>query len=211
MRHARRHSVMSSHGVTLPIRLQQGFTLIEVMVVVVIVSILAAMIGMSVGGSDTRRILQERDQLLDSIALIRLESVDQGRMLGLVPLLQTATDPARYVVVQFDPLEKNIDKRWQIAPDFKIHDLPSGVNLTITVLQVAARANQSTALDRLKSDSALSPKMIWFGNGEATATRMQLSQDGQPVGDAIEVTALGRVLQDEQKSGDRSVQSRGDQ
>jgi general secretion pathway protein G len=197
-------------GVQGAIRLQQGFTLIEIMVVIVIVSILAAMIGMSVNGSEARRVAQERDQLQDSIAEIHLESLDQGRMLGLVALLQTAAAPARYAVVQFDPSEQNKDKRWRLAPDFKVHDLPSGVNLSITVLQDSTRANQSTALDRFKSDSALNPQMVWFGNGEATAARLQLSQDGQPVGDAVETTALGRVLKDDSKDLS-NTSSRGDQ
>ncbi len=180
-------------------RLQRGFTLIELMIVIVIIAILASLVALSVNGSDTRKVMQEREQLQDSIAEIRLESVDQGRMLGLVPLLQTSTDPARYVVVQFDPLEKDKDKRWKLASDFKVHDLPSGVELSITLLQNNIRQNQSTALERFKVDSALNPQMIWFGNGEATAARMQLSKDGQAIGDAVEVTTLGRVFKDDIK------------
>jgi len=183
-------------------RLQHGFTLIELMIVIVIVAILAAMVALSVDGSDNRKIMQEREQLQDAIAEIRLESVDQGRMLGLVPLLQTATDPARYVVVQFDPLETNKDKRWHLTNDFKIHDLPKGVELSIAPLQNSTRQNQATALERFKVDSELNPQMIWFGNGEATAARLQLSRDGQPIGEAIEVTTLGRVFKD---SGQQSV------
>lgn len=175
---------------------QSGFTLIEVMLVVLIAGIFAAMIGLSIGGSDTRRVLQEREELMDSIAEIRLESQDQGRMLGLIPLDQTATDHARYVVVEYDPTATDKDKRWKPSVDFKVHTLPLGVELTITPLQDNNQQKPSEHLNDITS-GALSPKLIWFGNGEATAARLQLVQEGQNVGDAVEVTALGSVKKDE--------------
>ncbi|AXI02788.1 pilus assembly FimT family protein [Aquirhabdus parva] len=175
---------------------ESGFTLIEVMLVILIAGILTTMVSLSLGGSETRKLLQEREELIDSIAIIRLEAQDQGRMLGLVPFYQTATDPPRYAVVQFDPNESNKDKRWKLAEDFKIHDLPPGSELNITLSQDNAPRNQNTALEKFKVDSALNPQLIWFGNGEATAARLQILQDAKPVGDAIEVTALGRVNND---------------
>ena len=185
---------------------QQGFTLIEVMLVVLIAGVFAAMVSLSVGGSETRRVLQEREQLVDSIAVIRLEAQDQGRMLGLLALDQTATEPARYAVMQFDPNDANKDKRWKPAEGFKVHNLPTGVILNVTPLQDNTRQTPSARLNDITS-SALSPQLIWFGNGEATAVRLQLSQDGQPVGDAVEVTTLGRVKKEETRSTDHSSES----
>ena len=186
---------------------QQGFTLIEVMLVVLIAGIFAAMVSLSVGGSDTRKVLQEREQLVNSIAVIRLESQDQNRMLGLLTLDQTATDPARYIVMQFDPTEANKDKRWKPAEGFKVHSLPTGVVLDVTPLQDNTRQTPSARLNDITS-SVLSPKLIWFGNGEATAVRLQLLQEGQPVGDAVEVTTIGRVKKEETRSTD-SVSENG--
>lgn len=183
---------------------QQGFTLIEVMLVVLIAGVFAAMVSLSIGGSGTRKVLQEREQLVDSIAVIRLESEDQGRMLGLLVLDQTATDPARYVVMQFDPNDPNKDKRWKPAEGFKVHVLPSGTILTVTPVQDNTRQTPSERLNDITS-STLSPKIIWFGNGEATAARLQLSQEGQPIGDAVEITSLGRVKKEETRSTERST------
>ncbi len=178
---------------------QQGFTLIEVMLVVLIAGVFAAMVSLTVGGSETRKVLQEREQLVDSIAVIRLESQDQGLMIGLLALDQTATDPARYMVMQFDPSDPNKDKRWKPAEGFKVHELPTGVMLTVTPVQDNTRQMPNERLNDMTSGT-LSPKLIWFGNGEATAARLQLSQEGQPIGDAIEVTSLGRVKKDESRS-----------
>ncbi len=187
-----RHVSAQSHSKQVT---QSGFTLIEVMLVVLIAGIFAAMIGLSIGGSDTRRVLQEREELMDSIAEIRLESQDQGRMLGLIFLDQTATNPARYVVVEYDPTATDKDKRWKPSVDFKVHALPSGVELSVTPLQ-DNNQKPSEHLNDITSGQ-LSPKLIWFGNGEATAARLQLVQEGQNVGDAVEVTALGSVKKDE--------------
>ncbi len=177
---------------------QSGFTLIEIMLVVLIAGIFAAMIGLSVGGSDLRRIMQEREELIGSIAEIRLESQDQGRMLGLVSFYQNATDPARYVVVEHDPNAEDKDKQWIPAKDFKVHPLPQDVDLTVTPLQSNDKPQTSTLFKKMTS-SEFSPKLIWFGNGEATAARLQLLHEGKNVGDAVEVTALGQVRKDEDR------------
>jgi general secretion pathway protein G len=174
---------------------QSGFTLIEVMLVVVIAAIFAAMIGLSIGGSETRRVFQEREELMGSIAEISLESQDQSRMLGFISLNQTATDPARYIVVEYDPTATDKNKKWKPATDFKVHALPSSVEVTVTPLQNTVQ-NPSAHFNDITSGE-LSPKLIWFGNGEATPVRLQLLLDGQNVGDAIEITSLGKVKKDE--------------
>lgn len=185
---------------------QQGFTLIEVMLVVLIAGVFAAMVSLSVGGSETRRVLQEREQLVNSISVVRLESEDQGRMLGLLAVDQTAAEPARYFVMQFDPNDPNKDKRWKPAAGFKVHPLPTGVILTVSPLQDNSRQTSSAPLNDITS-SILSPKLIWFGNGEATAARLQLSQEGQPIGDAVEVTTLGRVKKEDTRLTDSSSEN----
>jgi prepilin-type N-terminal cleavage/methylation domain-containing protein len=177
---------------------QSGFTLIEIMLVVVIAGIFAAMVGLSIGGSDLRRVMQEREELIGSIAEIRLESQDQGRLLGLVSLYQSATEPARYIVVEYDPKAKDKDKQWIQAEDFKPHPLPEGLELTVTPLQPKDTGRTSIFFKNITSGE-LSPKLIWFGNGEATAARLQLLQEGKKIGDAVEVTSLGQVKKDDSR------------
>ncbi|MEC7121223.1 MAG: prepilin-type N-terminal cleavage/methylation domain-containing protein, partial [Pseudomonadota bacterium] len=63
----------------------RGFTLIELMLVIVIMGVFAAIVGLSVGGAGERRLLVERERLMDNLSIIRLESIDQGRVLGLLP------------------------------------------------------------------------------------------------------------------------------
>ncbi len=172
---------------------EAGFTLIEVMLVVLLAGIFAVMVSLSVGGSEVRKAMQEREQLADSLAMIRLESADQGRMLGLVAVDETSSDPARYAVVEYDPTASTKDQRWHLASDFKPHDLPHGMGLIINRDDTAMNAQESQALEQLKSDSVLSPDILWYGNGEATPGRLQLILAGQPVGDALALTSIGLV------------------
>lgn len=179
------------------INAQRGFTLIELMLVIVIISIFAAMVGLSVGGTSERQLLQQRERLIDNLALIRLESADQGRVLALQPISQTATQSAGYAVVGLDLQATEKAQRWPLAEDFKSQPLPDRVRLVINSL-ASPSPRQARSQGNTVFDEQDAPRLIWFGNGEVTPARLQLMQDDQPIGAAIYVTATGLVSDDEQ-------------
>lgn len=74
----------------------RGFTLVELMVVMVILGIFAGMVSLSVGGSEKRRQMQFYDKLVDDLKLAKLEAVDQSQVHGLVFLPENATRPPSY-------------------------------------------------------------------------------------------------------------------
>ncbi len=148
---------------------------------------------------------------------IRLESADQGRILGL--LIQPATDiaPAQYEVVEYrpqanpdssnqnqlnqsqsiqsqftqnQPMRERDQYRWQLATDFDSQTLPEQSSLQIQSL------DHQLNLDALKQNDAL-PQIIWLGNGEAVPVRIQLYLQQQQVGDAIVLNRLGAVSDEE--------------
>ena len=196
---------------------QQGFTLIEVMLVIVIMAVMASLIAMNVQGVDQRKVMQARELLVLNLKKIRLESADQGRILGL--LIQPATDiaPAQYEVVEYRP-QANPDSsnqnqlnqsqsiqsqfnpnqprgardqyRWQLATDFDSQTLPEQSSVQIQSL------DHQLNLDALKQNDAL-PQIIWLGNGEAVPVRIQLYLQQQQVGDAIVLNRLGAVSDEE--------------
>ena len=196
---------------------QQGFTLIEVMLVIVIMAVMASLIVMNVQGVDQRKVMQARELLVLNLKKIRLESADQGRILGL--LIQPATDiaPARYEVVEYRPQanpdnsnqsQPNLNQstqsqftqnqprrerdqyRWQLATDFDSQTLPEQSSVQIQSL------DHQLNLDVLKQNDAL-PQIIWLGNGEAVPVRIQLYLQQQQVGDAIVLNRLGAVSDEE--------------
>ena len=199
---------------------QQGFTLIEVMLVIVIMAVMASLIVMNVQGVDQRKVMQARELLVLNLKKIRLESADQGRILGL--LIQPATDiaPAQYEVVEYRPQanpdnsnqsqlnqsQSNLNQstqsqsspmfgqrdqyRWQLATDFDSQTLPEQSSVQIQSL------DHQLNLDALKQNDAL-PQIIWLGNGEAVPVRIQLYLQQQQVGDAIVLNRLGAVSDEE--------------
>lgn len=178
---------------------QQGFTLIELLVVIVIISIFAAIVGMSVGGVEHRRLMQEREQLINDLAVIRLESLDQARVFALVPLSANATTDAGYIVAEYSPetatdkrtgqLDKN--KLWQPVDDFKQRTLSANAFLRVSALdqQTENQNMQNQHAQALLGREA--PRLIWFGNGENKPVQIQMIKDGQPVGGPVYVSSTG--------------------
>lgn len=178
---------------------QKGFSLIELLVVIVIISIFAVIVGMSVGGVEHRRLMQEREQLINDLAVIRLESLDQARVFALVPLSASATSDAGYIVAEYSP-EIATDKRtgqldksklWQPVEDFKQRSLSGNAFLRVTALDQQAE-NQN--MQNQHAQALLgreSPRLIWFGNGENKPVQIQMIRDGQPVGGPVFVSSTG--------------------
>lgn len=176
---------------------QQGFTLIELMLVIVIIGIFAAMVSLSVGGEGERRLLLLRERLVDNLAIIQLESLDQGRLLALQPIMQQAEQSAGYQVVGFEPSAEEVAKRWPVAAEFTVQPFPDRVRLQITPLQSRQAARPPTRDAKIWQEGS-TPQLIWFGNGEATPVRLQLLKDQQPIGAPLYVNAAGQVSDNEQ-------------
>lgn len=64
-----------------PHRLQQGFTLIEIMVVIVIMTIMTSLVVLNIGGVDQRRAMQAREMFILDLKKINKESTDQAKVL----------------------------------------------------------------------------------------------------------------------------------
>lgn len=185
---------------------QHGFTLIEVMLVIVIMAVMASLIVMNVQGIDQRKVMQAREMLILDLQKIRLEAVDQGRVLGLVFLPATDVAPAAYQVLeyvakpsederqQFEEIYKPKEYVWRIAEDFKIKNLPEQSALEIKML------DQTQALERLELAQGKRPELIWLGTGEVLPARLQLFLQQHPIGDAIELNRLGLLVKDMDES-----------
>lgn len=185
---------------------QHGFTLIEVMLVIVIMAVMASLIVMNVQGIDQRKVMQAREMLILDLQKIRLEAIDQGRVLGLVFLPATDVAPAAYQVLeyvakpsederqQFEEIYTPKEYVWRIAEDFKIKNLPEQSALEIKML------DQTQALERLELAQGKRPELIWLGTGEVLPARLQLFLQQHPIGDAIELNRLGLLVKDMDES-----------
>ena len=94
---------------------QQGFTLVEIVVVVVILSIFAGMMSLSVGSSESRKNRAFYEHLTDSLSYVRLLSAERMQPMGLslqadkqgqvAPVIVTLSNP--YIAYQTDDIPSN--------------------------------------------------------------------------------------------------------
>ena len=91
--------------------LESGFTLVEIVVVVIIISIFAGMISLSVGSSESRKNHAFYEHLTDSLNYVRLLSVERMQPMGLslqadkqgkvIPVIVTLSNPYAHYQTPF--------------------------------------------------------------------------------------------------------------
>lgn len=94
---------------------QQGFTLVEIVVVVVILSIFAGMMSLSVSSSESRKNRAFYEHLTDSLSYVRLLSAERMQPMGLslqadkqgqvAPVIVTLSNP--YIAYQTNEIPSN--------------------------------------------------------------------------------------------------------
>lgn len=193
---------------------QRGFTLIEVMLVIVIMSIFAALVVVSVSGVEQRKLMQQRDQLINDLNVVRLESSDQARVYALMTTSATATAPAGYFFAEYqlpeqaDPATLSTQPQnaarannatqkplWQPVDGFKARTLEEGAMLQIRSMDNSPQVSGPEGLLGRQS-----PDLIWFGNGEVKPARLQIIFNNQPIGNPIYINTTGMVSDTEQGS-----------
>lgn len=186
---------------------QKGFTLIELMVVIVIIGIIASLIIFNIDGVDQRKAMQARELLILDLKKMNRESVDQSRIYALV--IQPQTDVTRFGY-RFDEylpqgsqnqdsinrmnhsntLNKtnNSQKKWLEADAGSVRELPNRVSFTVVSQDHEFKQAQNT--DLLGNNA---PKLIWLGNGEVKPVSIQIYYDQKPVGNLIQIDYLGKI------------------
>ena len=189
-----------------PLR-QKGFTLIEVMVVIVIISIIASLIVLNIDGVDQRKAMQARELLILDLKKMNREAVDQSRIYALVIQSQTDVASFGYRFDEYIPQRSqtndathrlnhsnalnssnNNQKKWLEADAVTVRELPNRVSFTVESQDHEFKQAQNT--DLLGNNA---PKLIWLGNGEVKPVSIQIYYDQKPVGDLIQIDYLGKI------------------
>ena len=172
---------------------QHGFTLIEVMVVIVIMGIMATLVILNIDGVDQRKALQAREVFIMDLKRIQRESNDQSRIFALD--IQAATDisDSSYTIKEyFDPIQSKHSlqtvQKWREYSEFSPRYLPRDVSFKIDGLN--KRYNNAQNRDLIEGNS---PRLIWLGNGEVKPVRIQFYLSGRELGSAIEIDHLGKI------------------
>ena len=181
---------------------QSGFTLIELMVVIVIIAVVASLVVFNVDGVDQRKAMQAREVLMLDLKQIQRESSDQGRIYALKISPATDVSDFKYALVEYH--DKTVDlanpnkrmaneKKWTEVQDFSVRTLPSRVSFNITAQE--HQFNNATNTDLIGRNA---PDLIWLGNGETKPVAIQMYYDQKPVGELIRLDYLGQVSDEQQ-------------
>lgn len=195
----------------------RGFTLIEVMLVIVIMGIMAGLVVMNVDSIEQRKAMQAHELLRYDLKKIARESQDQGRVLGLTVLPSTDVVSTAYRVLEYQvqpqPMlqSESVDLPhqpqraiWRAARDFKTQTLPDDVTMQIELTDLNPRAQDK--LNHAESTQVARPQVVWLGNGEALAARIQLMRQNKPLGAPIEIASNGYIFSESDPS-DRARQA----
>ncbi len=195
---------------------QQGFTLIEIMVVIVILSIFAGMMSLSVGGSENRRNTAFYERLTSNLDYVRLLSTERMQPYGLAIKLPQNDTPNQLVVVKLENAFTNSQSavrnantaitsqpappQWVIEKQIAPLDVPDNLDVKIRPLDnpfnTTAAQNTQPAANWLSGNEA--PPVVWFGTGEATPVQISIQKtnaDKQTfaVGNPIIVNQAGAI------------------
>lgn len=138
--------------------LQSGFTLLEILLVLVLIAVIAGLAMLSVGGGDHRRLHAEALRLKTVIVESADEALLQGSDLGLV------FDETGYQVEYFDHKEGS----WMPLTEklFGHHEWPVGISVTMTL---DGEDFDESALQQQAEDSDLDgPQLLFLSSGEAS-------------------------------------------
>lgn len=175
------------------LRTERGFTLIEILVVVIIIGTISAiaLLSMNLIGDD-RELDTERKRLATLIEVAQDEAMMQGREFGLE--LMTST----YRFVEFDPLTS----RWsEILGDdiYRLRNLPEGMEFELYVDDKRVQLDNDPRVFEDPEETTMSlsikpyaPHIFVFSSGESTTYEIRFTR---PLNDQ-QLAMRGDVLGD---------------
>ncbi|TCM63729.1 type II secretion system protein G (GspG) [Acinetobacter calcoaceticus] len=183
---------------------QHGFTLIELMVVIVIIGVLASLVVFNVDGVDQRKAMQVRELLILDLKRINREANDQARVYALETQAMTDVSSGLYRVIEYTQTPSAntqngqagqsrqnslaVKPSWQVNTQFSPRELPAQVSL-----QIESQEHRYQNANNTDLLGANAPKLIWLGNGEAKPVSIQVYFAQKPIGAPVLVDYLGKI------------------
>lgn len=186
--------MMSVPACTAP-RMSRGFTLLEVLMVVLLVGIISgiAMLSLSPGGAE-RKLQDESDRLTTLLQQAADEAVMQNQEYGL----QLTGNGYRFLCLD------DVKQRWNPCKNdqtFREHEMPEGLEIHVLregklTLPVAEENSKDTPEDR-QQGPRLTPDIFLLSSGEASPASLEIVVSDKPgIRQEIRLDDLGRVHRD---------------
>jgi general secretion pathway protein H len=163
----------------------KGFTLVEILVVVVIMAIVISLAVLSIGTTGRDAQLDEESRRIEGlVGLLHERALLEGRDFGM------RIEPAAYEFVVYDSRRD----RWTALDqehEFRRRDLPKGVSFQ---LELDSQIVVIKPKDRnLTSDTTPAPQLAIAASGEGTPFRLTLLRDGTASRASVDGDALGKI------------------
>ena len=164
----------------------KGFTLVEILVVVVIIAIVISLAVLSIGVTGRDSQLDEESRRVEGlIGLLHERALLEGRDFGL------RIEPHAYEFVVYEARRD----RWLTLDqerEFRHRDLPKGLSFQ---LELDSQVVVIKPIDRtLKTDAAPpGPQVAIAASGEGTPFRLTLLREGTAAKASVDGDALGKI------------------
>jgi general secretion pathway protein H len=164
----------------------KGFTLVEILVVVVIMAIVISLAVLSIGTTGRDAQLDEESRRIEGlVGLLHERALLEGRDFGL------RIEPAAYEFVVYDSRRD----RWMTFDqehEFRHRELPKGVSFQ---LQLDSQTVVIKPIDRSLSSNAAppAPQLAIAASGEGTPFHLTLLRDGTSAKASVDGDALGKI------------------
>jgi general secretion pathway protein H len=167
----------------------KGFTLVEILVVIVIIAVVISLTLLSVGATGRDSQLDEESRRIEGlVGLLHERALLEGRDFGL------RIEPAAYEFVVYDSRHD----RWAMLDqerEFRHRELPKGISFQ---LQLDSQTVVIKPIDRnLSSGDVQNPQVAIAASGEGTPFRLTLQRDGSPAKASVDGDALGKISRED--------------
>jgi general secretion pathway protein H len=163
----------------------KGFTLVEILVVLVIMAVLISLAVLTVGSTGRDSQLDEESHRIEGlVGLLHERAVLEGRDFGL------RIEPTAYEFVFYD-IRRN---RWLMMDqerEYRHRQLPKGISFQ---LELDSQVVVIKPIDRtLATDDIPGPQVAIAASGEGTPFRLTLLRDATQAKASVEGDSLGKI------------------
>jgi general secretion pathway protein H len=163
----------------------KGFTLVEILVVVVIMAVVISLAVLSIGvtGRDTQ-LDEETRRLAGLLSMLHERALLEGRDFGL------RIEPSAYEFVVYVPAHDRWERMSQ-EQEFRHRELPKGLGFQ---LQLDSQTVVIKPVDKnLSSDLMPNPQVAIAASGEGTPFRLTLSRADTHAQASVDGDAFGKI------------------
>lgn len=164
----------------------RGFTLVEILVVVVIMAVVIALAVLSIGVTGRDSQLDEESRRIEGLVdLLHERALLEGRDFGIL------VEPAAYGFLVYDTI-RGIWRPFNDEHEFRHRDLPKGVTFQ---LELDSQVVVLKPIDPKGSsgEAPPAPQVAIAASGEGTPFRLTLKREATQAQTSVAGTALGKT------------------